>query len=69
MAYIILFRYSEELNFLSSPDIIRVNKRRRTGCAGLAEGMGSVQYAYKILAAKLQRKEDLENSENLQGRS
>jgi hypothetical protein len=33
-----------------------VNKRRQTICAGLAEGMGSVKYAYKILAAILQRK-------------
>jgi len=61
MAYIILFTYSEELNFLSSPDIIRVNKRRRKGCAGLVEGLGSVKDAYKTLAAKLQRKRRLGN--------
>jgi len=39
-----------------------VNKRRRSKCADLAEGMGSVKYACKILAAKLQRKRRLEKS-------
>jgi len=67
MAYIILFTYSEELNYLSSPDIITVNKQTRTGCVGLAEGMGSAKYAYKIWPQNFKGKEDLENSENLKG--
>jgi hypothetical protein len=46
----------KSLIFSSSPDIIRVNKRRQTRCAGLAEGMGSVKYVYENLTAKLQRK-------------
>jgi hypothetical protein len=49
----------KSLIILSPPDIIRVNKWKRTRCAGLAEGMGSVKYAYKILAAKLQKERRL----------
>jgi len=54
--YYFYLRIVKSLIFLSSPDIIRVNKRRRTRCAGLAERMGSVKYVFEILAAKLQRK-------------
>jgi hypothetical protein len=54
--YYFYLRIVKSLIFLSSTDIIRESKRRRTRCAGLAERMGSVKYAYKLLTAKLKRK-------------
>jgi hypothetical protein len=51
--------HNEELNFCSSPSVIRMIKERRLRWAGHVAGMGKTRNAYRILVGKPEGKRPL----------